>query len=74
MDRIDQPGAELQEKLVLGLASRRPKSGRTKCRALVMIRRRSKPVGAGPARPVKYRSNKEGVADAKKNDRGAMIA
>jgi small subunit ribosomal protein S5 len=70
MDRIDQPGTELQEKLVaLDWPSKTTKGGRTRSvRALVVVGDRQGRVGAGLGKAGEVsEAIKKGVADAKKN-------
>lgn len=70
MDRIDQPGAELQEKLVaLDWPSKTTKGGRTRSvRALVVVGDGQGRVGVGLGKAGEVsEAIKKGVADAKKN-------
>ncbi|HOB91639.1 MAG: 30S ribosomal protein S5 [Bacillota bacterium] len=70
MDRIDQPGTELQEKLVaLDWPSKTTKGGRTRSvRALVVVGDGQGRVGAGLGKAGEVsEAIKKGVAEAKKN-------
>jgi len=70
MDRLDQPGVELQEKLVaLDWPSRTRKGGRARSvRALVVVGDGQGHVGAGLGKAGEVsEAIKKGVADAKKN-------
>lgn len=70
MDRVEQPGTELQEKLVaLDWPSKTTKGGRTRSvRALVVVGDGQGQVGAGLGKAGEVsEAIKKGVADAKKN-------